>query len=76
MRADPPNPQKPPRWGRALAWIAAWALVVAAGYFAPTGVAIALAVGVFAAQILLAPGCAPACRTPDRVTDDTRARAR
>ena len=76
MGADPPTPKNPRRWGRALAWIAAWALVVAVGYFAPTGVAIALAVGVFAAQILLAPGCAPACRAPDRVTNDARARAR
>jgi hypothetical protein len=76
MRADRPTPKNPLRWGRALVWIAAWALVVAAGYFAPLGVAIALAVGVFAAQILLAPGCAPACRTPGRVKDDTRARAR
>lgn len=76
MRVDRPTSAKSVRWGRALAWVAAWALVIAAGYFAPLGVAIALAVGVFAAQILLAPGCSPACRTPDRVTDDTRARAR
>lgn len=76
MRADRPTPGNPLRWGRALVWIAAWALVLAAGYFAPLGLAVALAVGVFAAQILLAPGCAPAGRAPDRVKDDTRARAR
>lgn len=75
MRADRPTSAKSVRWGRALTWMAAWALVIAAGYFAPLGVAIALAVGVFAAQILLAPGCAPECPTPDRVTEDTHARA-
>jgi hypothetical protein len=76
MRADRPTTAKSMRWGRALAWVAAWTLVVAAGYLAPLGIAIALAVGVFAAQVLLAPGCAPACRTPGGVTDDSRARTR
>jgi hypothetical protein len=83
MRVDRPGTVPPLRWGRALAWIAAWALVVAAGYFAPLWVAIALAIGVFGAQILLAPGCAPACRAPERVTgapervtEDTRPSAR
>ena len=47
MRFDRPTTAKSVRWGRALAWIAAWALVVAAGYFAPLGIAIALAIGVF-----------------------------
>jgi hypothetical protein len=39
---------------RVLAWIGAWALVVAAASVLPTWVAIALAVAVFAAQLLLA----------------------
>jgi hypothetical protein len=71
VRIDRPSTGSPLRWGRALAWIAAWALVVAAGYFAPLWVAIALAIGVFGAQILLAPGCAPGCSMPKRVTDHT-----
>ena len=76
MRADWPTTAKSVRWGRALAWIAAWALVVAAGYLAPLGIAITLAIGVFGAQVLLAPGCEPACGAPERVTDDTRPRVR
>jgi hypothetical protein len=76
MRVDRPGTATPLRWGRALAWIAAWALVVAAGYFAPLWIAIALAIGVFGAQILLAPGCETACRTPAGVTEDSRPSAR
>ncbi|MFO1364421.1 MAG: hypothetical protein U1F45_18525 [Burkholderiales bacterium] len=83
MRVDRPATATPLRWGRVLAWIAAWALVVAAGYWAPLWVAVALAIGVFGAQVLLAPGCAPACRAPERgagasahVTEDTRSSAR
>lgn len=68
MRVDQPGTASALRWGRALAWIAAWALVLAAGTLAPLWVAVALAIGVFGAQVLLAPGCAPACRTPERVT--------
>jgi len=60
--------QNPPaaalRWGRALAWIAAWALVVAAGHYLPLWAAIAAAIAVFGVQILLAPGRA-ACHLPD-----------
>ena len=56
------------RWGRALAWIAAWALVVAAGHYLPLWAAIASAIGVFGAQLLLAPGRA-ACHLPDHPRD-------
>jgi hypothetical protein len=56
------------RWGRALAWIAAWALVVAAGHYLPLWAAIAAASGVFGAQLLLAPGRA-ACHLPDASRD-------
>lgn len=62
------------RWTRALGWIGAWALVVAAGHFLPLWAAIVLAVGVFAAQLLLAPS-RTACHLPDAgrdaVTKDT-----
>lgn len=51
------------RWIRALLWVAAWALVAAAGYILPLWAAIALAVAVFGAQILLTPGRA-ACHLP------------
>lgn len=56
------------RWGRALAWIAAWALVVAAGHYLPSWAAIAAAIAVFGAQVLLAPGRA-ACHLPDATPD-------
>lgn len=56
------------RWGRALAWIAAWALVVAAGQYLPLWAAIAAAIVVFGAQLLLAPG-RTACHLPDAPRD-------
>jgi hypothetical protein len=56
------------RWGRALAWIAAWALVAAAGHYLPLWAAIAAAIAVFGAQLLLAPGRA-ACHLPDAPRD-------
>jgi hypothetical protein len=56
------------RWGRVLAWIAAWALVVAAGHHLPSWAAIAAAIAVFGAQLLLAPGRA-ACHLPDAARD-------
>jgi hypothetical protein len=56
------------RWGRALAWIAAWALVVAAGHYLPLWAAIAAAIGVFGAQLLIAPGRA-ACHLPEDPRD-------
>ena len=56
------------RWGRALAWIAAWALVVAAGHYLPLWAAIAAAIAVFRAQLLLAPGRS-ACHLPDATRD-------
>jgi uncharacterized membrane protein len=49
---------------RVLAWIGAWALVVAAASVLPTWVAIALAVAVFAAQLRLAPG-RETCHLPE-----------
>jgi hypothetical protein len=57
-----------PRWIKALAWLAAWATVVAIAPFVPLGVAIALAVALFAGQILVGAGKS-AChlpREPDR----------
>jgi uncharacterized membrane protein len=56
--------ERPARWTRVLAWIGAWALVVAAGSVLPTWAAIALAIAVFAAQLLLAPGRG-ACHLPE-----------
>jgi hypothetical protein len=50
------------------AWLAAWALVVAAGHYLPLWVAIAAAVAVFGAQLLLAPGRS-ACHLPDHPRD-------
>ena len=47
---------RPARWRRALAWIGAWALVLAAASVLPTWAAIALAIAVFAGQVLAAPG--------------------
>jgi hypothetical protein len=41
---------------RALLWLAAWSAVIALAQVAPLGVALALAVAVFAAQVLAAPG--------------------
>jgi hypothetical protein len=74
MVADRSDGPRIPRWIRALGWIGAWALVVAASRFLPLWGAIGLAVAVFAAQLLLAPGRA-ACHLPDAardpVTDDT-----
>ncbi len=68
MGLDRNPPAAAVRWGRALAWIAAWALVVAAGHYLPPWVAIAAAIGVFGAQLLLAPGRA-ACHLPDATRD-------
>ena len=63
------------RWARAVAWIGAWALVVAAGHYLPTWAAIALAIALFGAQVLLAPRRV-ACHLPeggrDGVTRDAR----
>jgi hypothetical protein len=56
--------ERPNRWTRALAWIGAWVLVVAAGHFLPTWAAITLAIAVFGAHLLLAPGRA-ACHLPE-----------
>jgi hypothetical protein len=56
--------ERPARWTRALVWIGAWALVVAAGQFLPTWAGITLAIAVFGAQLLLAPGRA-ACHLPE-----------
>jgi len=64
MGLDANLPTAPVRWGRALAWIAVWALVVAAGHYLPLWAAIAAAIAVFGVQILLAPGRA-ACHLPD-----------
>jgi hypothetical protein len=57
-----------PRWARVLGWIGAWALVVTAGRSLPLWAAIGLAVAVFAAQLLLAPG-RTACHLPDAARD-------
>ena len=64
MGLDRNPPAAPVRWGRALAWIAAWALVVAAGHYLPLWAAIAAAIAVFGAQLLFAPG-RTACHLPD-----------
>jgi len=62
-------------WIGALAWIGAWALVVAAGHFLPVWAALAFAIAVFGAQLLLAPGRG-ACHLPETpragVTECTR----
>ena len=63
--------ERPIRWMRVLAWIGAWVLVVAAGHFLPTWVAITLAIAVFGAQLLLAPGRA-ACHLPEGGRGDVR----
>jgi hypothetical protein len=60
------------RWIRALAWIGAWAAVVASSAFLPLRGSIALAVGVFAAQVLL-PRRAATCHLPGGVTNGTSA---
>ena len=60
--------ERPIGWTRALVWIGAWALVIAAGQFLPTWAAIMLAIAVFGAQLLLAPG-RPACHLPDATRD-------
>ena len=77
MNLDRNRPAAAVRWGRVLAWIAAWALVVAAGHYLPLWAAIAAAIVVFGAQLLFAPGRA-ACHLPDatrdRVTKGTPAR--
>jgi hypothetical protein len=63
------NPRAAPvRWGGALAWVAAWALVAAVGHLLPLWAAIAAAIAVFGAQLLLAPG-RPACHLPDATRD-------
>jgi hypothetical protein len=71
------SPAAKVRWGRALAWIAAWALVVAAGHYLPLWAAIAAASAVFGAQLLLVRG-RTACHLPDAtrngVTKGTPAR--
>lgn len=68
MGRDGNSPAAKARWGRALAWIAAWALVVAAGHYLPLWAAIAAAIAVFGAQLLLAPG-RTACHLPDATGD-------
>jgi hypothetical protein len=55
------------RWLRALAWAGAWTAIVASSAFLPLWASIALAVGVFAAQMLL-PHQAAACHAPGRAT--------
>jgi hypothetical protein len=71
--------ERPARWARAFVWIGAWVLVVGAGQFLPTWAAIMLAIAVFGAQLLLAPGRA-ACHLPEGgrgdVTKDSRPRSR
>lgn len=52
-----------PRWIKVLAWLGAWAGVVAIAQFVPLGVAIGLAVALFAVQILVAAG-GSACHLP------------
>jgi hypothetical protein len=77
MNLDRNRPAAAVRWGRALTWIAAWALVVAAGHYLPLWAAIAAAIAVFGAQLLFAPGRA-ACHlpgaTPHGVTKGTPSR--
>jgi hypothetical protein len=60
------------RWIRALAWVGAWAAVVASSAFLPLWGSIGLAVGVFAAQVLL-PRRAAACHLTEGVTNGTSA---
>jgi hypothetical protein len=55
------------------AWLAAWALVAAAGHYLPPWAGIAAAVAVFGAQLLLAPGRA-ACHLPDHPCDGVNKR--
>jgi hypothetical protein len=52
-----------PRWIKVLAWLGAWAGVVAIAQFAPLGVSIGLAVALFAVQILAGAG-GSACHLP------------
>ncbi len=55
---------RPTGWTRALVWIGACVLVVAAAQFLPAWAAITLAIAVFGARVLLAPGC-DACHLPE-----------
>ena len=50
-------------WLRALAWLLGWVAIVVLAQFVPLGVAVALAVALFAAQIL-AGASGPACHLP------------
>ncbi len=70
---------RPARWLRALAWLGAWALVLAAASVLPTWAAVALAIAVFAGQILAAPGRGTCHLPEDRrrgVTDPARPNGR
>lgn len=60
------------RWLRALAWIGAWAFVLAVASVLPTWAAIALAIAVFAGQILAGPGRGTCHLPQDRRRDVTR----
>ena len=71
MDLDRNRPAAAVHWGRALAWIAAWVLVVAAGHYLPLWAAIAAAIAVFGAQLLLAPG-RTACHLPDATRDEVK----
>jgi len=66
------SPVNRARWPRALAWIAAWTAVVGSAAVLPLWGSIALAIAVFAAQVLL-PHRAAACASPARVTNATSA---
>jgi hypothetical protein len=52
-----------PRWIKVLAWLGAWAGIVAIAQLVPLGVAIGVAVALFAVQVLVAAG-GSACHLP------------
>jgi hypothetical protein len=55
---------------RVLAWLAAWGAVVVSTAYLPLWASVALAIGVFAAQVLLG-GQRTACHVPEGVTSAT-----
>jgi ABC-type Co2+ transport system permease subunit len=54
---------------RVLAWLAAWGVVVISTAYLPLWGSVALAIGVFAAQVFLGPRAA--CHVPEGVTRAT-----
>jgi hypothetical protein len=68
-----PRPRNPlSRWTRAAAWLLGWVAIVVLAPFVPLGVAIALAVALFAGQILAGAGGSACDLPPERGPDVTK----